>query len=185
MVLTKLINNFLIATPSLHNTIFKKSIILLCDHSKKGSMGLILNKPMSEDKNQALFSNIIFDGSDLDTKIYFGGPVDLNTCFILHDSNYLNHETLKISKDVSLTSNNKIINDLKEGDGPNTYKLNIGYAGWSAGQLENEIKNGDWLFAPATSDIIFNVPDNEMWKYSMRSLGLDETQDIFGQAGDA
>ena len=184
MVLKKINNHFLIATPSLNDSIFKKSIILLCDHNKKGSMGLILNKPMTEDKNKSLFIDTIFDGSVENTKIYFGGPVDLNTCFILHDSSYLTKETLKISNDISLTSNNKIINDLKNGIGPNSYRLNIGYAGWSAGQLESELKNGDWLLAPADHNMIFNVPDNEMWTYSTKALGLN-IQDICGAAGDA
>ena len=184
MALKKINNHFLIATPSLNDSIFKKSIILLCDHSKEGSMGLIINKPMTEDKNKSLFVDTIFDGSIVDTKIYFGGPVDLNTCFILHDSNYLTKETLKISKDISLTSNNRIIDDLKNGTGPNSYKLNIGYAGWSAGQLEDEIKNGDWILAPADDNLIFNIPDNEMWSQSTKYLGLN-IQDICGSPGDA
>ena len=184
MIKKKLNNQFLIATPSLHDTIFKKSIILICDHSSKGSMGLILNKPMIEDKNQSLFIETIFDGSNLDSKIYFGGPVDLNTCFILHDSTYLTKETLQLSNEISLTSNNKIIEDLKHGIGPDTYRLNIGYAGWSSGQLEEEIKNGDWLFMPANSDMIFNVPDQEMWQYSNKCLGLN-INEILGPAGKA
>tara|TARA_Y100000817_G_scaffold190037_1_gene148495 strand:- start:109 stop:663 length:555 start_codon:yes stop_codon:yes gene_type:complete len=180
----KLTNHFLIATQSLNDTIFKESIILLCDHSEKGSMGLILNKPMIEDQNQAILMNTIFDNQEFNDKIYFGGPVDLNTCFILHDSKYLTKETLKVSKEISLTSNEKIIDDLNQGIGPNSYRLNIGYAGWSSGQLEQEIKNGDWLFMPAQADIIFNVPDNEMWKHSNKCLGLDINQ-IYGTAGKA
>ena len=138
-----------------------------------------------DNHNDGLPSNAIIDIEAIsNTKIYFGGPVDLNTCFILHDSSYLTKETLKISDDISLTSNNKIINDLKNGIGPNSYRLNIGYAGWSAGQLESELKNGDWLLAPADHKMIFNVPDNEMWTYSTKALGLN-IQDICGQAGDA
>ena len=184
MASNELTNHFLIATPSLHDTLFKESIILLCDHSKKGSMGLILNKPMIEDKNQTLFIDTIFDCADIDEKIYFGGPVDINTCFILHDSKYLTKETLKVSNDISLTSNEKIIDDLKNGAGPTSYRLNIGYAGWSSGQLEKEMKNGDWLFMPADADIIFNVPDKDMWQHSNRCLGLDINQ-IYGKAGKA
>jgi len=180
----KLTNHFLIATPNLSDTIFKESIILICDHSKKGSMGLILNKPMIEDENQALLINTIFDSNNMNNKIYFGGPVDINTCFILHDSKYFTKDTLKVSNEISLTSNEKIIDDLKKEHGPSSYRLNIGYAGWSAGQLEKEIKNGDWLLMPADADIIFNVPDNEMWHHSNRCLGLDINQ-IYGTAGKA
>ena len=184
MKLKDLCNHFLISTQSLNDTIFKKSIILLCDHNKKGSMGLILNKPMLTEKNKSLFLDTIFDNSELDSKIYFGGPVDLNTCFILHDTSYLNKETIQISDELSITSNNTIINDLKNGEGPSTYRLNIGYAGWSSGQLEEEIKNGDWLLTPAPNNFIFNVPDDQMWLQSTEKLGLN-IQDICGTSGTA
>jgi len=180
----KLSNHFLISTPSLSDTIFKKSIILLCEHNKKGSMGIILNKPMLTKENKSLFLDALFDDNKIDSKIYFGGPVNLNTCFILHDSNYLTKETIQISDELSITSNHKIINDLKNGDGPNTYRLNIGYAGWNSGQLEEEIKNGDWLLTPAPSDFIFNVPDDKMWAQSTEKLGLN-IQDICGPSGSA
>jgi len=179
-----LCNHFLISTPSLNDTIFKKSIILLCEHNKTGSMGLILNKPMLTDQNKSLFLDKMFNNKKIVSKIYFGGPVNLNTCFILHDSNYLTRETIQISEELSITSSNKIINDLKKGQGPSTYRLNIGYAGWSSGQLEEEIQNGDWLLTPAPSDFIFKVPDEKMWAKSTENLGLN-IQDICGQSGSA
>ena len=112
MRLGKLNNQFLIAMPSLHNTLFEKSIILLCEHNDKGSMGLIINKPMiASNEDKSLFIDTIFDNAKIDSKIYFGGPVDLNTFFVLHDANYLTKETLNISDTISLTSNKKIIND--------------------------------------------------------------------------
>tara|TARA_Y100000590_G_scaffold468395_1_gene651020 strand:- start:158 stop:712 length:555 start_codon:yes stop_codon:yes gene_type:complete len=184
MKLKDLCNHFLISTQSLNDTIFKKSIILLCDHSHKGSMGLILNKPMLTEKNKSLFLDSIFNQTEINSKIYFGGPVDLNTCFILHDSSYLNNETIQISDELSITSNNKIINDLKNGKGPNTYRLNIGYAGWSSGQLEEEIQNGDWLLTPAQNNFIFKVPDEQMWTQSTEKIGLN-IQDICGPSGTA
>jgi len=184
MELKKLKNFFLIATPSLHDTIFKKSIILICEHDKKGSMGLILNKPMINKKNKSLFIDNIFNDKKIDSKIYFGGPVNINTCFILHDSSYLTNETVQISKELSLTSNKKIISDLKKGHGPETYRLNIGYAGWDAGQLEEEIENGDWLLTPAQQNFVFKTPDEKMWVQSTEKFGLN-IQDICGQSGTA
>ena len=184
MEIKSLQNYFLVAMPNLNDSIFKKSIILLCNHNKDGSMGLILNKPMKTNKNKTILLNTIFNDSKFESQLYFGGPVNLNTCFILHDSNYLNKETIKISDELSLTSSKKIISDLKKGQGPSSFRLNIGYAGWSSGQLEKEIKNGDWLLTPASSNFIFNVPYNEMWKNSTSNLGLD-IKDICGPSGEA
>ena len=184
MKIEKLKNYFLVAMPNLNDSIFKKSIVLLCEHNKEGSMGLIINKPMKAKEDQKTLINSFFNDSLLKTKLYFGGPVNLNTCFILHDSDYKTKETMKISKELSLTSNKKIVNDLKKGQGPNTFRLNIGYAGWSRGQLEEEIKNGDWLLTPASSKFIFNVPHQKMWESSTNNFGLN-IKDICGQSGDA
>ena len=178
MKIEKFKNYFLVAMPNLNDSIFKKSIVLLCEHNQEGSMGLIINKPMKAKKNQTKLIN------SLETKLYFGGPVNLNTCFILHDSNYATKETLQISKELSLTSNEKIVGDLNKGCGPDIFRLNIGYAGWSTGQLEEEIKNGDWLLTPASSKFIFNVPYNKMWENCTDDLGLN-IKDICGQSGEA
>ena len=179
MEIKKFKNHFLVAMPNLNDSIFKKSIILLCEHNDEGSMGLIINKPMQAEKKYSKFLN-----NPENSKLYFGGPVSLNTCFILHDSSYKTKETITISKTLSLTSNKEIVDDLQKGKGPNSFRFKIGYAGWSAGQLENEIKNGDWLLTPASSQFIFNVPDHEMWKKSTDNLGLNLI-DICGQSGEA
>ena len=184
MEITKYKNHFLVAMPGLNDSIFKKSIILLCEHNKEGSMGLIINKPMHTEKKQSEFLNSFLKNSIKNSKLYFGGPVSLNTCFILHDSSYKTKETIAISNTLSITSNKKIIHDLQNGKGPSSFRFNIGYAGWSAGQLEQEIKNGDWLLTPASSQFIFNVPHNKMWEKSTHSLGLD-IHEIYGQSGEA
>ena len=183
MEIKKFKNHFLVAMPNLNDSIFKKSIILLCEHNDEGSMGLIINKPMQAEKKHSDFLNT-FLKNQKDSKLYFGGPVSLNTCFILHDSSYKTKETITISNTLSLTSNKKIITDLQKGKGPNSFRFNIGYAGWSAGQLEEEIKNSDWILTPASSQFIFNVPDNKMWEKSANNLGLN-IKDLCGQSGEA
>ena len=125
------------------------------------------------------------DGTHLtDLFLYFGGPVNLQHCFVLHDESYLTNDTMKISEEVSLTSNTKIIEDIKNNLGPENYKINMGYAGWDKNQLEDEIKNGDWLIKPFSQNFIFNISDKDMWELSTIDLGLDPN-DFMGKSGRA
>ena len=184
MAISNLKNYLLISTPGLNDSIFRKSIILLCEHDKNGAMGIILNKPIISEKNKSSFLKVIFENIKINSKIYFGGPVNLQHCFVLHDESYLTNDTIKISDEVSLTSNNKIIEDIKNNIGPENYKINVGYAGWNCGQLENEIKNGDWLVKPFSQNFIFNINDKDMWEFSTIDLGLDPN-DFMGKSGKA
>ena len=184
MSIKNLRNYLLISTPGLNDSIFRKSIILLCEHDDNGAMGLILNKPILSNNNKSSFLKEIFENMNIDSKIYFGGPVNLQHCFVLHDESYITTDTIKISNEVSLTSNNKIIDDIKNNIGPENYKINMGYAGWDKGQLEDEIKNGDWLIKPFSQNFIFDISDQDMWEFSTMDLGLDPNN-FMGKSGRA
>ena len=174
-------NHLLIAMPQLNDTIFKKSVILICEDNQEGTMGIIVNKPIStKDSN----SKIIINKFTSD-KIYFGGPVNLNNCFILHDSSYSLNKSLPISNDILLTSSNQIIKDIKKGLGPENFKFNMGYAGWDAGQLKQEIKNGDWLIMPNPKKFIFEIPDEQKWDFVINKLGLNIDDNWDGAGGQA
>ena len=184
MAIDNLKNYLLISTPGLNDSIFRKSIVLICDHDETGAMGLILNKPIISEKNKSSVFKVIFEDMKIDSKIYFGGPVNLQSCFVLHDNSYLCKDTIKISMNISLTSNNEIVDDIKNDIGPENYKINMGYAGWDKGQLESEIKNGDWLLKPLTDDFIFDISDQDMWEFSTIDLGFD-SHDYMGKSGQA
>ena len=182
MKINNLKNHLIIATPSINDPIFKKSVILICDYDSEGSMGLIINKPI----NNYLLNNIILDSDledlSIDSKIHLGGPVGLDVGFVIHDSNYATEKTLIISDSLSLTSDQKIIKDIKHKKGPHQYIFTLGYAGWDAFQLDNEIKNGDWLIEEATSDFIFNTNHDEKWNLSSKNLGID-LNELSNQSG--
>tara|TARA_Y100000590_G_scaffold56536_1_gene59310 strand:- start:722 stop:1276 length:555 start_codon:yes stop_codon:yes gene_type:complete len=184
VAISNLKNYLLISTPGLNDSIFRKSIILLCDHDENGAMGLILNKPIISGKNKSSVFKVIFENMKINSKIYFGGPVNLQNCFVLHDNSYLSKDTVKISNSIALTSNNKIIDDIRNNVGPENYKVNMGYAGWDKGQLEDEIKNGDWLIKPLSKNFIFNISDKDMWEFSTLDLGFD-SHDYMGKSGQA
>ena len=104
--------------------------------------------------------------------------------FVLHDNKYKTSHTIKLSKSISLTSNEKIIDDLKNGRGPEKYKFSIGYSGWSSGQLDDEIQAGDWIVLPAKSNLIFDLSESEKWENITKQYGFN-VKDLTGFSGSA
>jgi putative transcriptional regulator len=178
-------NHILIAMSHMSDPYFGKSVILICEHSKEGAMGLIINRPFQEPNLKKLFADI-YSGNDdilkIVPKVYFGGPVMIERGIVLHSTEHSIDGTLNISSDFSITSHKEILEDISEGIGPKQFKLYLGHAGWSAGQLEQEIERGDWLLQSTTHDFVFNVPEKYMWTQANKTFGIDTTQ-ITGVGG--
>ena len=174
--------------PHVNDPIFKKSLIYICSHDKDGAMGLIINKSISDlklkDEADSILKETKLHQINPKPNVYFGGPVDLNMGIILHPLDYMSKKTIKISNQVGVTSDSKILKDIALGKGPSMFRFSIGYAGWSDGQLEDEFENGDWLIAPSNSEIIFDIPDEQKWAYINNQLGID-INDISGHGGFA
>ena len=166
-------NNFLLSMPHLKDSIFSESLIYICNHNSSGAMGIIINKLISEKNIYNILKETKLEQLKPKLKIYFGGPVDIKTGMFLHDQKYEIEGTMKISKSISLSSNIKIINDIKNGHGPDKFKFALGYAGWDNGQLEKEIENGDWLLIPSNDDLIFNTPSSEILKKLNSTMNID------------
>ena len=181
-------NNFLISMPHVNDPVFKKSLIYICNHDKDGAMGLIINKPISSLKLNQEVDSILKETNLFKIQptpdVYFGGPVDLNMGIILHPLDYITKKTIKISNQLGVTSDSKIINDIIKGNGPSMFRFSIGYAGWSNGQLEEEFSNGDWLMLPSKLDVIFTMPDEQKWEHINNNLGIDISS-ISGSGGFA
>ena len=177
-------NKLLLTMPHIKDPIFSKSIIYLFNHNKNGSMGVIINKPIDQKNLDKLKLETDLNKFDSKLRIYFGGPVSLDMGFILHDNEYTTKQTIKLSRSISLTSNSKIIKDLKDGNGPRKYRFSIGYSGWSEGQLEDEIQAGDWIVLPAKSNLIFNLSDSKQWENITKQYGFD-FNDLSGLSGSA
>ena len=172
-------NHLLIAMPNLKDSIFNESVILICEHNNDGSMGFIINKPID---NSVVIKNI---SNTIDAKLYFGGPVSIDSFIVLHDNTYQIEETKKISKNLHTTTSKNIINDINKGIGPEKFIFNLGYSGWSAGQLDEEIKNGDWIIVPNPEKFIFDIPDDKKWNFMINKLGLNKNDSwdrVGGQA---
>ena len=180
-------NHLLVAMPHLTDPSFNKSVIYICDNSPRGTMGLVVNRPMTS-ANVALILNALgMDSGDQPSplkEIYYGGPVQPGIGFVLHSSDYGREVSNRISDDLALSTNLDVLEDIRKGVGPDHYRRSLGYAGWGEDQVEREIANGDWLVIPATAEFVFNKPDTKKWEQAARRFGI-EIAEMGGQGGEA
>lgn len=172
-------NHFLIAMPSLNEGIFAHSVTYLCEHSEEGAMGIVINRPAGIALGEIL-EQLKIDGESGETlahtedPVMVGGPVQTDRGFVLHRNDDRHWEaTLPISDEISLTTSIDILDAMAHDRGPNSALVALGYAGWEAGQLEQEIAANSWLTIPADSDIIFATPIERRLDAAAAKLGID------------
>lgn len=176
--------NLLIAMPGLDDPNFDHSVIYICQHDEGSAMGLVLNHPIEGLDFGRMMDELGIEASDshrVRQKIFNGGPVQNDRGFVLHTLDYcLKDVTLPLAKEpqttddagLGLTATRDILVDLSEGKGPRDALIALGYAGWTAGQLEAEIRQNTWLVAPANQAIIFARDPARMWEMAIASLGI-------------
>lgn len=184
-VLGNLSNQFLIAMPSLNESIFSHTITYICDHSEDGAMGLVINQPLGIDMSEIYQQLECTDvGYHSDEAVLCGGPVQPERGFILHTPEQRWESSLAVSEDIMLTASRDIIDAIARNQGPEKFLVALGYAGWDAGQLEDEIANNSWLTLPAQANILFDTPLEQRWSAASKCLGIDLNL-ISGIAGHA
>jgi len=184
-VIDTLTGSFLISTPKMPDPRFEEQVIYICAHSEEGAMGVAINKP-----NDLFTIPEILRGAQLPVPdiefppVYIGGPVELQSAFILFHSDYRVEHQLDISPTISLSRETKILEDIARSVGPKQYLFLLGYAGWGPGQLEGELLDDGWLTVPAYDNVIFDVPDSEKWKTAAMQYGIDISTfgDVIGYA---
>lgn len=180
-----LVGKFLISTPQMPDPRFAEHVIYICAHNEEGAMGVAVNRP-----NSSITLGEVLQGAELDVPggnlppIHIGGPVELESAFILFLSDYTTEHKLDVSTTVSLTRETKVLEDISRGKGPTEYLFILGYTGWGPGQLEAELVDKGWLTVPANDDIIFHVDDSEKWKAAAMQYGIDIAifEDMIGYA---
>ena len=179
-------NYFLVAMPSLNDSVFERSIIYICEHNEKGAMGIMLNVPLDLDVCQLLtqmkMENASFSLSG--KSVFSGGPVSTDRGFVLHTPMDGFHASLSLTDELMMTTSLDILSTLGTSAEPKQYMIALGYAGWVKGQLEEEIRENTWLTVPASPDIIFDIPYEDRWLAASKSLGIDIWQ-LSPQAGHA
>lgn len=185
-----LTDQFLIAMPSMRDDNFAGTVVYLCEHNANGALGLVINRP-TELPLQELFEKVDLklDRPDLaDAPVYFGGPVQTERGFVLHDQldaeggHY--NSTLKIGAGLEMTTSRDVLEALAGGAGPRRVFVTLGYSGWSAGQLEDEISRNGWLTVKAQPEVIFDTPVEQRYDKALSLLGVDRNF-LMGEAGHA
>ncbi len=182
----QLTNQFLIAMPSLADPNFSQTVTYICDHNDEGAMGLVVNRPLDLDID-ALLSHLDINAQHHQPDyipIYQGGPVQTERGFVLHRDIGQWEATMEIFDDIALTMSQDIIEAIARNEGPKDYLITLGYAGWGAGQLEEELAANAWLNGPADPAIIFDTPIEQRWTASARHLGV-ELKNLSSDVGHA
>ena len=172
---TNLTNHFLIAMPAMADPNFSRTLTFIAEHNDDGALGVIINRPIDMDLGE-LFEKVEIglDSTDLARQpVYFGGPVQTDRGFVLHRPAGEWHSSLKVSEELALTSSKDILESLGNSGMPGDVLITLGYAGWSAGQLEQELAQNAWLTVPADPRIIFDLPADERLDAAMKLLGFD------------
>jgi putative transcriptional regulator len=181
-----LTHHFLIAMPNMADPHFARTLTYICEHNDQGALGLVVNRPIDMTL-QALFERLSLSlrSRELrDAPIYFGGPVQTDRGFVLHEPAGDWQSTLRVRDAIGLTTSKDILEAVGRGEGPSRMLVTLGYAGWSPGQLEHEIAQNAWLTVEARDAIMFDLPAEERLAAAMELLGLDfaRLQDAAGHA---
>ena len=170
-------HQFLVAMPGLDDPNFSRGVTLLCQHNDDGALGLTINRP-SDIRLSALLEQIGFDNHDpsvADQVVFEGGPLHQERGFVLHetiDDDRVWDSSLAVGQDLKITTSKDILAAIAEGNGPERFIVALGYAGWDAGQLEQEIRDNAWLNVDARNEILFDAPVDKRWEQAVASLGF-------------
>lgn len=181
-----LTHHFLIAMPGMEDKTFNRSVVYLCEHSERGALGLVINKP-SDINLKVLFEKIELHLARPElgeAPVFQGGPVQTERGFVLHDATGAYSSSLAVPGGLEMTTSKDVLEAVAQGGGPHRFILTLGYAGWSAGQLEDEISRNGWLTVQADPEIIFNVPPEARFAAALNLLGINPAM-LSGEAGHA
>ena len=190
-----LTNHFLIAMPGMEDRFFSRSVVYVCEHSAKGALGLVVNKPGDVTLSD-LFGqlDLPLPGVSMGARqVYMGGPVQTERGFVLHDpmraaelkaDETAYSSTLIVPGGLEMTVSRDVLEAVSLGVGPRRLMVALGYSAWEEGQLESEVADNSWLTAPATPDLIFDTPAAQRYEQALGLLGL-QTWAITPQAGHA
>ena len=175
-----LTHHFLIAMPGLEDEAFAKSVIYMCEHSERGALGLIINKP-SDINVQGLFDKVELPLRRTDltlNPVFQGGPVQTERGFVLHESMMPGSEsvyasTMSIPGGLEMTTSKDVLEALSTGAGPRKVFVSLGYSAWGEGQLESELLDNSWLTVEADLSVIFDTPVEQRYSSALKLLGLE------------
>ena len=180
---TNLTNHFLIAMPGLQDELFARSVVYLCEHSQRGALGLVINKPCDISLKD-LFDKVELPLTRPDlakTPVFYGGPMQTERGFVLHEATFTDADkpvepvyssTMAIPGGLEMTTSRDVLEAISTGAGPRKLLVSLGYAAWGEGQLESELGENSWLTVHADTRLIFDTPVAERYEQALQLLGL-------------
>ncbi len=180
-------NQLLVAMPTLADPNFSHSVTLVCEHNERGALGLVINRPLDMRMSEVLDQlSLATENARLrDMPVLAGGPVQRDRGFVLHHPGPQPWEsTMPISDSLHVTTSRDVLAAMARGDGPEPAVIALGYAGWEAGQLDEELLQNAWLTVPCDDSLIFELPFEQRWHAAARLLGVELSR-ISTQAGRA
>ncbi len=175
-VTTDLSNHFLLAMPNMADPNFSGAVVLIAEHSDRGALGLVLNKPTTMTLGALLQRiDLAAEAAAVEdrTPVFYGGPVQTDRGFVLHQPRGQWSSTVEISPEIALTTSKDVLEAVAEGRGPERLLVTLGYAGWGPGQLEAEISQNAWLTVKADPALLFDTPAEERFIQAYQMLGID------------
>jgi putative transcriptional regulator len=182
-----LTGKLLVAMPGIGDPRFDRSVIFMCAHDAEHAMGLIINKPRDEITLSDVLGHLGLqaDGVQAQRMVLDGGPVRQDRGYVLHTQDYAAGEgTQNVAPGFALTATRDVLEAVAGANAPERFLLALGYSGWAAGQLENELRHNAWLVVDADDAIIFSDSHDDKWERAIRTLGFEPSQ-LTGDAGRA
>ncbi len=172
---SRLTGRLLVASPSIGDPMFRHTVILILSHGSGGAVGIIINRPLTEHPLSWVLKAIGAPDADArgSVRLFLGGPVETQVGFILHSADYHRPETQPVTDRLALTSSAQILRDIGEGKGPKKVLVAFGYAGWTAGQLDTEMRRGDWATAEADPWLVFDASRDRVWDLAWARQTID------------
>ncbi|MGA3157174.1 MAG: YqgE/AlgH family protein [Steroidobacteraceae bacterium] len=173
-----LANSLLIAMPSLSDENFSQSVALICEHSERGALGIVLNKPMTMKLGEVL-TQMKLEPSEAgigERPVLRGGPVKMDRGFVLHRPGGSWDTTHRVSESVQVTTSRDVLAAMARGEGPQDAVIALGYAGWEPGQLEREMLDNAWMSVPMNERLVYELPFEERWQAAWQMLGVHSSR---------
>lgn len=172
--------------PGLADPNFDHAVTYICQHDAEGAIGIVINRQI-ELTYESVFEQMQLAApqcGQLKSQIHYGGPVNIERGFVLHNQGHNWDSTLKVTDDIGLTTSKDILEAIAHNQGPQHSLIALGYAGWTAGQLEREMIDNTWLSGPANFNILFQLPMAQRWEAALNHLGINPAN-LAPEAGHA
>ncbi|MFV0282359.1 MAG: YqgE/AlgH family protein [Castellaniella sp.] len=167
---------FLLAMPGMVSGELANTVIYVCEHTEHGALGLVINRPTDltiGDLLQRIDLPLSLEiGPVQESPVFFGGPVQTDRGFVLHVPSGEYSSSIELGDDVALTTSRDVLQDVAAGHGPTRLLVTLGYAGWGAGQLEDELARNAWLNVLSSEDILFDTPAEDRYDAALAQLGI-------------